>query len=192
MTLQANWNYPTPCASARAASRNWPTRARRAGIARPLLVTDPGLAQAADDAAALRVAAGGGAGRGDVLRRQAQSGRGERRGRRRGVARGQARRRRRLRRRLGARRRQGDRLHGRADAADVGFRGIGDWWTRADPKGIAPVDRGADDGRHRLGSRPRRRHHRRGDPHQEDHLPPEDDAEGDDLRSGADGRHAAA
>jgi hypothetical protein len=42
-TSPANWNYPTASASAPAASRNWPTPAS-AGIKKPLLVTDPGLA----------------------------------------------------------------------------------------------------------------------------------------------------
>ncbi len=39
------------------------------------------------------------------------------------------------------------------------FEDIGDWWTRADPAGIAPDRRGADHRRHRLGGRPRRRDH---------------------------------
>ena len=71
------------------------------------------------------------------------------------------------------------------------FEDIGDWWTRADADAIAPVvavpttaGTGSEVGR--AGGR-----HQREDPHQEDHLPSADDAEGDDLRSGADRRHAA-
>ena len=41
------------------------------------------------------------------------------------------------------------------------FEDIGDWWTRADPKGIMPDHRRADDRRHRLRSRPRRASSRR-------------------------------
>ena len=70
------------------------------------------------------------------------------------------------------------------------FEDIGDWWTRANPAGILPIDRGADDGGHRIGDRPRVGDHRRGDAHQEGDLPSEDDARDRDRRSRADGRPA--
>ena len=53
------------------------------------------------------------------------------------------------------------------------FEDIGDWWTRANSDAIVADRRRTDYRRHRLGGRPRRRAHQRGDPHQEDHLPPE-------------------
>ena len=71
------------------------------------------------------------------------------------------------------------------------FEDVGDWWTRADPRRHRADRRGADHGRHRLGSRPRRRHHRRGDAHQEGHLPPDDAAGDRHRRPGAHRRHAA-
>ena len=106
-------------------------------------------------------------------------------------ARRRARRCRRLRRRLGARCRQGHRLHVRPDAADVGFRGYRRLVDARRSERHRADRRGADDRRNRLRSRPRRRHHPGGDPYEEDHLPSADDAEGRDLRSGADRRHAA-
>ena len=71
------------------------------------------------------------------------------------------------------------------------FEDIGDWWTRADPARHRTDRRRADHGRHRLRGRPRRRGHQRGDPSEEDHLPPADDAGGGHQRSGADRRPAA-
>ena len=40
------------------------------------------------------------------------------------------------------------------------FEDVGDWWTRADPKGILRNRRRADHGGNRLRGWPRRRHHR--------------------------------
>ena len=40
------------------------------------------------------------------------------------------------------------------------FEDIGDWWTRANPAGILPIDRRADHRGHRLGDRPRLGDHR--------------------------------
>ena len=87
--------------------------------------------------------------------------------------------------------RQGGRLHGRPDPADVGFRGHRRLVDAGRPRRHRPDRRGADDCRHRLRGGARRRHHQRGDAHQEGHLPPEDDAGDRDLRSRADRRHAA-
>ena len=82
-------------------------------------------------------------------------------------------------------------MHGQTRSV-FDFEDIGDWWTRADFIRHRADRRGADHRRHGIGSRPRRGRHQREDPHQEDHLPSADAAEGDDLRSRADGRDAAA
>ena len=62
------------------------------------------------------------------------------------------------------------------------FEDIGDWWTRARADGIAPVVAIPDHRRHRQRGRPGRGDHRRGHPHQEDHLPPGHDAADRDPR----------
>ena len=192
MQLRGNWNYPTSVRFGAGRIAELGEAVKAAGMTRPLLVTDPRLAampmvQDALDGAGRRrpcrprvfsdikpnpVAANVEAGLAALQRRR-------------------PRRRHRLRRRLGARCRQGDRLHGRADAPDVGLRGRRRLVDARRPQGHPPRRRRADHGRHRLRGRPRRRHHRRGDPHQEGDLPSADDAEGHDLRSRADRRHAA-
>ena len=191
MQLRGNWNYPTTVRFGAGRIAELPEAVRSAGIARPLLVTDPRLAAMPMALSALDALRAAGLSCAVFSRGAPEPGRRQCRGRRQGPARGPARRRHRLRRRLGARRRQGRRLHGRADAADVGFRGRRRLVDARRPGRHRADRRRADDRRHRLGGRPRRRRHRRGDPHEEDHLPPADDAEGDDLRSGAHRRHAA-
>ena len=189
--LRGNWSYPTSVRFGAGRIKELGEAVKAAGMRRPLLVTDPRLAAMAIVQDALAVlAADGIAGRG-LLAAQAQPGRRQYRGRPRGAEGRSARRRDCLRRRLGARCRQGHRLHGRADAAHVGLRGRGRLVDAGGPEGHPARRRRADHGRHRLRGRPRRRHHRRGDADQEGDLPSADDAEGHDLRSRADRRHAA-
>src|SRR5579885_648135 len=45
MTLQGNWNYPTSIKFGAGRIRELPEIVKAAGIKRPLLVTDPGLAK---------------------------------------------------------------------------------------------------------------------------------------------------
>ena len=190
--LRGNWNYPTTVRFGAGRISELAEAVKAAGMRNPLFVTDPVVAKMPmtagrhEDARRRRHAGEA------LLRRAAQSGRGERRRRRRGLQGGRPRRRRGVRRRLGARCRQADRLHARPDALRCSiFEDVGDWWTRADAGVIAPVvavpttaGTGSEVGR-------AARRHQREDAHQEDHLPSADAAEGDDLRSGTHRRHAA-
>ena len=192
MSVKANWNYPTSIRFGAGPHRRTAGGAEERRHHAAAAGHRSRRRQAADvrrrRSTRLRAAGLAAAAFSDV---QAQPGRKQRRRRPRGLPRRRPRRRHRLRRRLGARRRQGHRLHGRPDAADVGLRGHRRLVDARRPERHRADHRRADHRGHRLGSRPRRRHHRRGDPHQEDHLPSEDDAGDRDLRSRADGRPAA-
>ncbi len=71
------------------------------------------------------------------------------------------------------------------------FEDIGDWWTRADADAIHPIVAVPDHRRNRLGGGTRQRADECADPCEEDHLPPQGAALGRDLRPGTDRRHAA-
>ena len=133
--LRGNWNYPTTIWAGPGRIGELPDACSRAGIERPLLVTDEGLAGAPmikSALAALKNASLFGAVRGNPAWSHVEAGlRAYRAGRHDGVV-----------------------GFGGGSALDVGkvvafmsgqtrplwdFEDIGDWWTRANPAGIAPV-----------------------------------------------------
>ena len=133
--LHGNWNYPTTIWAGPGRIAELAAACARAGIARPLLVTDEGLINAPmirSALAALKKAALFGAVRGNPASRHVEAGLvAYRQGRHDGVV-----------------------AFGGGSALDVGkvvafmsgqtrplwdFEDVGDWWTRADPAGIAPV-----------------------------------------------------
>ena len=135
----ANWNYPTQVRFGPGRLRELPDACRTAGIARPLLVTDPGLAgmpmvkRALEllDSAAMRAALFADLRPNPVYRNVEDGMRAFRSGRHDGVV------------AIGG----GSGLDtGKAIAFQVGqkrpiwdFEDIGDWWRRADTDAIAPV-----------------------------------------------------
>jgi alcohol dehydrogenase class IV len=133
--LRGNWNYPTTIWAGPGRIAELAAACARAGIARPLLVTDEGLIGAPmirSALAALKNAALFGAVRGNPASRHVEAGLAAyRQGHHDGVV-----------------------AFGGGSALDAGkvvafmsgqtrplwdFEDIGDWWTRADPAGIAPV-----------------------------------------------------
>jgi alcohol dehydrogenase class IV len=133
--LRGNWNYPTTVWAGPGRIDELPVACERAGIRRPLLVTDEGLAgtpMIRNALAALEHAALFGAVRGNPASSHVEAGlRAYRDGGHDGVV-----------------------AFGGGSALDAGkvvafmagqtrplwdFEDIGDWWTRADPAGIAPV-----------------------------------------------------
>jgi alcohol dehydrogenase class IV len=139
MTQTANWNYPTSVRFGAGRISELAEACKSAGIERPLLVTDPGLAQMAmvrDALGALTAAGLGAAMFSNIKSNPVES----------NVADGVA--------VLRAGGHDGVVAFGGGSALDVGkviafmagqtrpmwdFEDVGDWWTRADPKGIAPV-----------------------------------------------------
>jgi hypothetical protein len=189
MIPTANWSYPTAIKFGPGRIAELAAACAQAGIARPLLVTDRGLAAMAITGRALDILDA--AGPRPRLFAEVDPNPNEK-----NLAAGSpptrpaARRRRRLRRRLGARPRQDGRLHGGPDPAALGLRGRRRLVDPRRPDGHRPHRRGADDRRHRLGGRPRRRHHQLRDPREEDHLPPEGAARRGHHGPGADRGHA--
>jgi len=139
MTQKANWNYPTSVRFGVGRIAELADACKIAGMARPLFVTDPGLAQLAQTKAAFESlkAAGLGAGMFSNIKSNPIET---------NVAEGVA--------ALRAGKHDGVIAFGGGSALDVGkviafmagqtrpmwdFEDIGDWYTRADPKGIAPV-----------------------------------------------------
>ncbi len=139
MTQKANWNYPTSVRFGAGRISELADVCKGAGIARPLLVTDPGLAQMAmvRDALGAMQAAGLGAALFSSIKSNPVEA---------NVADGVA--------VLRAGQHDGVVAFGGGSALDVGkviafmagqtrpmwdFEDVGDWWTRADPKVIAPV-----------------------------------------------------
>jgi alcohol dehydrogenase class IV len=139
MNRVGNWNYPTSVKFGAGRIRELPALCRAHGILRPLLVTDAGLANAPITIAALRSLADDGLGaalfadaRPNPVEANLSAGlEAYRRGQHDGVV-----------------------AFGGGSGLDMGklvafmsgqsrpvwdFEDIGDWWTRADPAGIAPV-----------------------------------------------------
>jgi alcohol dehydrogenase class IV len=135
VVLRGNWNYPTTIWAGPGRIAELPQACAQAGIKRPLIVTDEGLVAAPmikNALAALKDAALFGAVRGNPASRHVEAG-------------------------LGAYRAGGHDgvvAFGGGSALDAGkviafmsgqsrplwdFEDVGDWWTRADPAGIAPV-----------------------------------------------------
>jgi len=133
--LTGNWNYPTTIWAGPGRIAELAAACARAGITRPLVVTDEGLVNAPmikQALAALNDAALFGAVRGNPASRHVEAGlRAYHAGRHDGVV-----------------------AFGGGSALDAGkviafmsgqsrplwdFEDVGDWWTRADPAGIAPV-----------------------------------------------------
>jgi alcohol dehydrogenase class IV len=133
--LRGNWNYPTTVWAGPGRIAELAAACATAGIARPLIVTDEGLANAAmikSARAALKDSALFGAVRGNPAASHVEAGLAAyRAGRHDGVV-----------------------AFGGGSALDAGkavafmsgqsrplwdFEDVGDWWTRADPAGIAPV-----------------------------------------------------
>jgi alcohol dehydrogenase class IV len=133
--LRGNWNYPTTVWAGPGRIAELPAACARAGIRRPLLVTDEGLigtSMVKSARATLENAALFGAVRGNPAKSHVEAGlHAYRAGSHDGVV-----------------------AFGGGSALDVGkvvafmsgqrrplwdFEDIGDWWTRADPAGIAPV-----------------------------------------------------
>ncbi|MCE9521984.1 MAG: iron-containing alcohol dehydrogenase [Alphaproteobacteria bacterium] len=139
MTQKANWNYPTSVRFGAGRISELADACKAAGIARPLLVTDPGLAQMAmvrDAFEAMKNAGLGAALYSNIKSNPVET----------NVADGVA--------VLRAGKHDGVVAFGGGSALDVGkviafmsgqsrpmwdFEDVGDWWTRADPKGIVPV-----------------------------------------------------
>ena len=84
---KANWNYPTAVRFGAGRIAELPEALKAAGITKPLLVTDAGLANLPVTQNALGILKDAGIEAARVLRREAQPGRGQRRGRHRGAAR---------------------------------------------------------------------------------------------------------
>jgi alcohol dehydrogenase class IV len=135
LNLRGNWNYPTTIWAGPGRIAELSVACTKAGMARPLIVTDEGLAGAPmikDARAALKNAAMFGAVRGNPALSHVEAGlRAYREGGHDGVV-----------------------AFGGGSALDVGkvvafmsgqkrplwdFEDVGDWWTRADPGGIAPI-----------------------------------------------------
>ena len=135
MTLKGNWNYPTKVWSGPGRIAELPAACAAVGITRPLLVTDAGLAglpMVAEALAVMKTKAIYAGVRGNPTAAHVENGlKVYRDGGHDGVV-----------------------AFGGGSALDVGkaiafmagqtrpmwdFEDIGDWWTRADPKGIAPV-----------------------------------------------------
>jgi len=135
MSLRGNWNYPTTIWAGPGRIAELPEACSRAGMKRPLIVTDEGLIATPmikNALAALKHAALFGAVKGNPDSSQVEAGlRAYRAGDHDGVV-----------------------AFGGGSALDAGkviafmsgqtrplwdFEDIGDWWTRADPAGIAPV-----------------------------------------------------
>jgi alcohol dehydrogenase len=139
MSLRATWNYPTAVIFGEGRIAELPQACRRSGMTAPLLVTDTGLAASPMVAAALAALQAEGlraAVFSDVRSNPVES----------NVERGVV--------ALRAGGHDGVVAFGGGSALDVGkviafmagqtrpmwdFEDIGDWWTRADPAGIAPV-----------------------------------------------------
>ncbi|MEQ1866629.1 MAG: iron-containing alcohol dehydrogenase [Micropepsaceae bacterium] len=139
MSQKANWNYPTSVRFGAGRISELADACKGAGIQRPLLVTDPGLAQMAmvrDALGAMQAAGLGAALFSNIKSNPVET----------NVADGVA--------VLRAGKHDGVVAFGGGSALDVGkviafmagqtrpmwdFEDVGDWWTRADPKGIAPV-----------------------------------------------------
>ncbi len=139
MTQKANWNYPTSVRFGVGRIAELADACKSAGMTRPLFVTDPGLAQLAQTKAAfesLRAAGLGAAMFSNIKSNPVET----------NVADGVA--------VLHAGKHDGVVAFGGGSALDVGkviafmagqtrpmwdFEDVGDWYTRADPKGIAPV-----------------------------------------------------
>jgi alcohol dehydrogenase class IV len=134
-TLKANWNYPTTVWAGPGRIAELPAACSQLAMARPLLVTDEGLAQSAMVRRALELLSGSTlfAGvRGNPVAANIEAGLvAYRAGRHDGVV-----------------------ALGGGSALDAGkviafmsgqtrplwdFEDVGDWWTRADPRGIAPI-----------------------------------------------------
>jgi len=137
--LQGNWNYPTAIRFGAGRIKELPEACKAAGIAKPLLVTDPGLSKLPMIAAALDLCRKAGLGiasfdgvKSNPVAKNVEDGLAVlRKGKHDGVI-----------------------AFGGGSALDTGkviafmagqtrplwdFEDIGDWWTRADPDKIAPV-----------------------------------------------------
>jgi len=139
MSLKANWNYPTSIRFGAGRVSELPDALKAAGIAKPLLVTDPGIVNMPMLAKALENLRS--AGRSAAIFSQVQANPVDH-----NVEAGVA--------AYRAGRHDGVIAFGGGSALDVGkvvafmvgqtrpmwdFEDIGDWWTRADAAGIAPV-----------------------------------------------------
>jgi alcohol dehydrogenase len=139
MPLVANWNYPTAVRFGAGRIAELPDAVKAAGMANPLFVTDPFLAtqpMTASALAALKAAGLGGAMFSDIRPNPVES----------NIYAGIA--------ALKAGNHDGVVAFGGGSALDAGkviafmagqtrpmwdFEDVGDWWTRADPDGIAPI-----------------------------------------------------